>query len=489
MLPYKNLIVIQRQSKQPVYLQIVESFIELIQHGRLPAKNKLPSSRALSQLIGVHRNTVSAAYEELEAQEWVEIKPQRGVFVHAKMPVVTPKALDASMKQADVPNYALVAHLHIQPPQAKNGCLYELNDGIPDIRLAPLELLGRTYRSILKRAKHKQWLDYNDPLGVLGLRMALSKYLNATRGIASESDNIFISRGSMMGLYVVAQTLLSPNDIVVVGRLNYNTANMIFKKAGGVLKTISIDEAGIVVDELEQLCLTTKIRAVYVASHHHHPTTVTLSANRRVQLLALAQQYGFAIIEDDYDYDFHYQRNPTLPLASIDGLGNVIYIGSLSKVLAPAFRVGFVVAHPALIQELGLLRRIIDRQGDVPLEKSVAELFQEGIIQRHIRKSLRIYKKRRDALCALLKQHLPSEVAFQVPSGGMALWGEFAADINLDETIYKAAEQGLFVANGYTKEMPEVNATRLGFASSSVDELEQAVLILKQSLVFQNKKN
>lgn len=487
MLPYKNLISIHRNASTAIYLQIVEAFSKLIQEGKLGAGTKLPGSRALSKLLEVHRNTVSVAYEELAAQGWVEIVAQKGVFVHQKMPTIKGQELkEKDQRKSKKVGYRIDSVPFVEAASPVMQTYLKFDDGAPDVRLAPLKALGRAYRSIIQRPSFRRGLGYGETLGELSLRKELVKHLQGTRGITLDLDNLLISRGSIMGIYMVAKVLLKPRDLVVVGKLNYNTANMIFQKSGADLAYINVDEQGIVIEDLERLCQQKKIRAIYVASHHHHPTTVTLSADRRLKLLDLAERYHFAIIEDDYDYDFHYQRNPILPLASIDYWRHVIYIGSVSKVIAPAFRVGFVAAHPDLIEQMGVLRRIIDRQGDFPLEKAIAELFQTGEIQRHIRKSLRIYQQRRDRLDELLRTYLSDIVTYEKPNGGMAIWTVFDANIDLQTTAQKALKKGLFFYSGesYTANIPNLKATRLGFASMTVEELEEAVLILKNSIVL-----
>jgi GntR family transcriptional regulator/MocR family aminotransferase len=487
MLPYKNLIQIDRNNTTAIYLQIVEAFTKLIQQGKLAAGTKLPGSRALGTLLSVHRNTVTVAYEELAAQGWVEAAPKKGVFVHQKIPTIKGQELAGKDKQKSKKvGYAIRTTSFVKGAVLVPPTHLKFDDGAPDVRLAPLKALGRAYRSIIQRPSFRRGLGYGETLGGLGLRKELVKHLQATRGVTLGLDNLMISRGSIMGIYMVAKVLIKPKDLVVVGKLNYNTANMMFQEQGAELAYIDVDEQGLVIEQLESLCQKRKIRAIYVASHHHHPTTVTLSADRRLKLLDLAEQYHFAIIEDDYDYDFHYQRNPILPLASIDEWRHVIYIGSVSKVIAPAFRVGFVAAHPDLIREMGVLRRIIDRQGDFPLEKAIAELFQTGEVQRHIRKSLRIYHQRRDRLDELLQSYLGEVVRYEKPNGGMAIWTVFDGSVDLQATAQRALKKGLYFSSGesYTANIPTLKATRLGFASMTVDELEEAVLLLKKSIVL-----
>jgi len=210
-----------------------------------------------------------------------------------------------------------------------------------------------------------------------------------------------------------------------------------------------------------------------------------LRADRRLKLLRLAEEYGFIVFEDDYDYDFHYLSKPLLPLASADPAGTVLYCGSFTKAISPAFRVGYLVGPENVISHLAQLRRIIDRQGDLILENSFAELLQNGVIQRHLRKSLREYRERRDVFCELLKTQLGEYLDFQVPDGGMAVWSRFSKEINLELLSEKALKKELVFSNGKHHDSPgnSLNSTRLGFASSTVEELEKCVNILRNIIL------
>jgi GntR family transcriptional regulator/MocR family aminotransferase len=196
--------------------------------------------------------------------------------------------------------------------------------------------------------------------------------------------------------------------------------------------------------------------------------------------LQLAEKYGFIIFEDDYDYDFHYLSKPLLPLAGSDKSGLVLYCGSFTKTISPAFRVGYLAAPENVIRHLAQLRRIVDRQGDTLLENALAELLQQGIVQKHLRKSWRLYKARRDIFCDLLKSRLGEQVNFQIPDGGMAVWTKFDSGINLPLLAKKALQQNLYFSDGLIHQTDSTppSATRLGFASSTPEELEQAVDIL-----------
>ena len=178
-----------------------------------------------------------------------------------------------------------------------------------------------------------------------------------------------------MAINLAAKLLIEPGDHVIVGEPSYFGASITFKQNGGILNRVQVDEQGMDVDRVEKLCRTKKIRLVYVIPHHQHPTTVTMPPERRLKLLKLAEEYKFAIIEDDYDYDFHYASSPMLPMASLDEHGSVIYIGTLTKTFAPAVRVGFMVAPENFINFAAGLRRTMDWQGDPLMEVALLELY------------------------------------------------------------------------------------------------------------------
>jgi GntR family transcriptional regulator/MocR family aminotransferase len=203
---------------------------------------------------------------------------------------------------------------------------------------------------------------------------------------------------------------------------------------------------------------------------------------RRLKLLNLAKEYRFAIIEDDYDFDFHYENKPYLPLASIDHNQNVIYIGSISKTFAPALRIGFMTGSPAFVEAASSLRELIDRQGDTLLEEAFAMLFNNGEMERHFRKSLKIYKQRRNLFCQILKSDFKDTITFKIPEGGLAVWSDFDKKIDLVKMSEDALKKGLHIDNGnfYKNESFSSNALRMGFASLKENEIVEALGILKK---------
>jgi len=487
MVPFKTVITVDRSSPTAVFLQVAGQLKRLASEGVLPPGHKLPGTRQLADLLQLHRKTVVAAYEELFVEGWLEVRLGSGTYIANPLPHIQPRALGDDTTEAAAgyqhqPGYAFTNQPHLARPLLKTENGLRLDDGFPDIRLAPMSELARAYRSYFRWGDPQQHFGYGDPRGHLLLRQELSAYLNETRALRTTPDNILLTRGSIMGIHLVSTLLLRTGDTVVVGETNWAGANMNFQQAGAQIRTVPVDARGLDVDALADLCGRQPVRLVYVTPHHHYPTTVTLQADRRLRLLQLSQQYGFVVLEDDYDYEFHYLRRPILPLASADRHGMVVYVGSLSKSVAPAFRIGYLVAPTAVIDEMARLRRIIDRQGDAMLEFAVGQLFRNGDMQRHLKKALQTYSARRNHFCQLLESELADAVRFSQPEGGLAVWAQFDPAIDLPQLVRNAQRQGLHFSDGQPHNLigQQVNSTRLGFASSTELELEQSVTILRQ---------
>jgi GntR family transcriptional regulator/MocR family aminotransferase len=484
MLPYKSLIQIDRNASVTLHIQVCNIFIALITNGTLQPSDILPSSRILAELIGINRNTVKLAYEELISQGWAESIERKGVFVLSKLPIRSRSILPGANKNKSLQEAFIWTNNFKSAIPGKNlqKTILTIDDGFPDVRLAPVGQLMREYRSLSRKTYGKNFLKYGSSRGSEHLRVSICNYLSNTRGLAVPSENILITKGSQMGIYLAAQLLLDPSDNIAVGISNYFSADDTFRHAGANLLRIPVDWNGMDVDRLEEILQHKKIKAVYIIPHHHCPTTVTMSMERRLKLLNLAKEYRFAIVEDDYDFDFHYDNKPYLPLASIDHNKNVIYIGSISKTFAPALRIGFMVGPPAFVEAASSLRELIDRQGDTLLEEAFAVMFDNGEMERHFRKSLKIYKQRRNYFCHILKSDFTDEIEFRIPEGGLAVWSNFDKKIDLIKMSEDALKKGLNIDNGtfYKNESFSANALRMGFASLEENEMVKALGILKK---------
>jgi GntR family transcriptional regulator/MocR family aminotransferase len=301
--------------------------------------------------------------------------------------------------------------------------------------------------------------------------------LSATRGLVVESDHVLVTRGSQMALYLDARAVISPGDVVAVEDPGYRPAWEAFRLAGARLVPLPVDTQGVSTPALAALAERERVRAVYVTPHHQYPTTATLSPGRRLALLDLARVARLAIIEDDYDHEFHYEGRPILPLASADRAGSVIYVGTLSKVLAPGLRVGYLVAPTPLIESAAAVRSFVDLQGDHALEAAVADLIEDGLVQRHVRRARRAYHARRDALAAELAARLGDALTFAVPQGGMAIWARATDRVDVSAWERAAEARGLLFQSGgrFAFDGRPTPHLRLGFGLLDESELREAV--------------
>lgn len=479
MFPYEHVIYFDRASKIPVYRQVAISITNAIRNGILKAETRLPGSRELAKTLGIHRKTVIAAYEELDAQGWITVIPRKYVAVAAHIPSLKPQKWIAGDIPASYENdlnlpFRIVEE-HIADEDAGSVPEIIIDDGHPDVRLSPIADLLKTYRSLTSRKYAIKSAHTGTTQGTLSLREALVSYLSVTRGLNSSVENLLITHGAQMSIYLAAQLLLERSSRVIVGKPNYPVANKAFEEAGAEVIEVDVDDQGIDTDAIEIICGKEKINAVYVIPHHHYPTTVTLNVERRMKLLELSKRFSFAIIEDDYDYDYHYGSSPYLPLASAHHRGNVIYIGSFSKILDPSLRIGFMVAPKNFIAQCMALRSVIDVSGDGYMQNALATLMNGGELKSHIRKAKKIYHRRRSFLDNLLKEKLEKYVSYVLPTGGMAIW------IKLNPA-FSLAQLALNPRLRISKIDKERNAFRFGFASLDETELEQAVGLLETGL-------
>lgn len=458
----------------PVFRQIAAVVVDDIARGRLRSGERLPSSRALATQLGVNRNTVIAAYDELRAQGWIDSEPARGTFV---VPRGRPAPAFAASPGFDLPAAAGAALPGPRPPG-----LLKLLGGLPELRMLPCDELARAYRSVLRSAAAPRLLDYSDPRGDERLRAALADLLACTRGIAAPADAICVARGGQDAIYLAARALLAPGDVVAVEQLGYRPAWEALRLAGAQLTPVPVDGDGLDVDELDRLAARRPVRAVYLTPHHQYPTTVTLSAERRARLLAFARDRRMIILEDDYDFDFHYDGKPRLPLASRDPAGVVVHFGTLSKLLAPGLRLGYVVAAEPAIRRIAEYRARIDRQGDHVVERAVALLIENGELQRHTRRALRTYNKRRDLLCAALVRELP-QLELTVPSGGMSVWAR-APGVDVDGWVARGLAAGVAFQAGrrFTFDGAAIDHVRIGFGAVDAAEIAEAVRRLADTI-------
>ena len=473
-------MALARGNGEPLFRQISRSISDDIRRGRLRPGDALPGTRTLAKAVGVQRLTVVTAYDELSAEGWIVSHPARGAFVSPTLPDPRPRRFAAGAKdRTGVPEgvpFPLEPGPAIEPPlDVPAGALF-FAPSRPDVRLAPHDLIGRAYRRAIRHGR-EALLSYGPPQGHPRLREAVAAMLSATRGLAATAEDVCITRGSQMGIALLARALVRPGDVVAVEDLGHRSAFVTFRMQGAQVVPIPLDEEGMRIEPLERLARVGRLRAVHLTPHHQFPTTVALSAARRLRLLQLAYEARFAVIEEDYDHEFHYEGRPILPLASADNRGVVAYVGTFSKVLAPALRIGYVVAPRPLLESVIGHRLYTDVQGDRVLEYALAELIEEGEIQRHIRRVRREYKARRDVLTDALRRALGDALTFRVPAGGIGLWVRAADGIDIEVWARRAKRGGAVIATaaGFAVDGRARPYARLGFASLDREALVEGV--------------
>ncbi|WP_313096036.1 PLP-dependent aminotransferase family protein, partial [Empedobacter sp.] len=289
-IPYKSFIEIERNSDTPIYLQLANQLAKAIQLGYIPSGTKLLGTRQLSDILTLHRNTIVNSFQELEAQGWIEIVPNRGSYVLSQssqkfQKTIVPKQFSINL-YPDKTGFQFEQSILLDNPYENFNQRLYLTDGTIDHRLAELKLPAKLYSAILKRKTSISKVNQSKNEYFL---KNLANYLNLTRGLHISKENILVTRSSEISLFLIAEILLKQNDVVAVANLSYYKSNMIFQTQFAKIKQVKTDQFGIDTDDLRRLCEQFPIRIVYVTPHHHYPTTVTLSSQRRVELLQLSQ--------------------------------------------------------------------------------------------------------------------------------------------------------------------------------------------------------
>lgn len=470
--PWVQNLVIPTQGRGNLSHRIAQAIMEEIQRGRLAAGDALPGTRDLAHELGVNRKSVVVAYEELAAQGWVKSDMRRGTFV---LKSILEAVAGTSSPQASLPTPAPTPfgrHFNAPLPWALSDEEPSFDDGVPDQRLIPTNAIAQAYGTAARAASRQRLLGYGDPRGTDQLRQSIARMLNAKRGLAVSAENVCVTRGSQMALYVIAQTIVAPGDLVLFEELSYPPAVQAFRSAGASIGAVKLGRDGLDLDDLEAACRRRRVRAVYLTPGHQFPTTIVMRPSTRLRLRDLAAQFGFLVVEDDYDHEFHFEHQPMLPLASDDPGGHILYVGSFSKVLSPSLRVGYIAAKAEVIELLGNCIGTIDRQGDPITELAIVELIESGNLRRHIKRVHAIFNKRRIDFAGLVANYLGGIAAFEIPSGGLAFWVRLAEGLDLSAMPKRAYPgiAGLVTSLDCRVAGRPEPGVRLGFASLDQNE-------------------
>ena len=477
----------QKSKRRAKYLLIADALKQAIKQGQVVPNEALPSARTLATQLNVNRHTIMAAVAELVAQGWIEARERSGYRVMNKLPIQTSKAIANTTVEHQIFDWQF-RHKKITtlaPTKGASAYKHNFSGGQPDNRLFPFNEFKLYFSQLCQHPKFTN-LGYDNSVGETDLITQVSTYLRRVRSITDKE--IMICNGSQEGLYMVSKLLLQAGDKVAVEQFGYPPAWAAFKSSGAELVVIEQDNKGIIPAHLAAQLEQGNIKLIYLTPLHQYPTTVTLDASRRMQIYQLAAQYGVAIIEDDYDHEFHYDSQPIAPMAADDPLGLVIYISTFSKLMFGGARIGYVVANNALITELTAYKTLMNHKSNVLMQQAVAKWMQQGGFESHLRRMTRCYHKRRDFLVNLLRdyqqQGLP--ITFDCPAGGMALWVDMGVSIVglkqtlLTKDVYLQTEVEFNLITEQKKS--QYRFIRVGFASMNEVEITQGMKIIVQEL-------
>jgi DNA-binding transcriptional MocR family regulator len=438
--------------------QVAAELRTAIRSGRLAAGTRLPASRDLARDLGMSRGSVVEAYEQLVAEGFLVSRQGSGTRVADIQPAAP--ANDAVLESMAPPTVA-----------------YDLSVGTPDLSAFPRRQWLAAVRQVMKVAPHEA-LGYGDPGGVPELRAVLTAYLRRVRAADVCADRLVVVNGVAQGLSLVIGALTQAGPIPLgIEDPHSERTHTLLEAAGAVLLPIPVDDQGIDVEALRR----TAARAVLVTPAHQYPTGVVLSPRRRAELIAWAAEVDGLVLEDDYDAEFRYDRDPVGCLQALCPQ-RVVLLGSVSKSLAPGLRLGWVVAPPALGEAVRRARALSDLGSPVIDQYALAQLIASGAYDRHLRHLRRRYRARRDALTDALARWLPGAVVHGV-SAGIQLYVELPADCSQDAVIKAAADRGVAVEGVAPLRVARGGppALVLGFARLPEHRLAEAVRLLAEA--------
>lgn len=409
------------RSASPLYRQLADFLRGAIAAGRIGAGQKLPASRDLAAALGIGRNTVTRAYEELLDAGCVRAHVGQGTFA-APVPGAASPALPLDFAWSGLfsqtsRSLAIPAAL---AASARGGARFDFRPGQVERAHLPVSALQRAFRLAITR-RLRDVASQADPLGFPPLRAAIAASL-AGRGIACGPEDVLVVAGAQQALDLIGRVLLDPGDTVVLEQPGYFGAALAFGSRGANLVGVGVDEEGLRTGELARVLGARRVKLVFTTPAVQSPTGVTLAGSRRRELLALADAHQVPIVEDDYDAELRLAGPAQPALRALDPGGQVIYVGTFSKALLPGLRVGYVVAHRALLGRLAAARVAAGLQGNTLDEAAVAELIAGGALERHVRQVRKRQRERRDVLLAALARELPAGFHAPRPAGGTSVW-------------------------------------------------------------------
>ena len=478
----ERLFRIDHQSKSSLQQQLRQQIAAAILDGYITPESALPSSRKMAEQLRIGRNTVMLAYEHLVADGYLVARERSGYFVNPEVleGVVEKRQLapagDAASRQAPQWNRWLRFRpsqlASIRKPADWQSYKYCFIYGQLDQALFPLKNWRECWRDAVSVSAIRDWsvdrYDADDALLVEQIRTRLLP----RRGVWVEDDQILVTVGAQHALYLAMRLLLNSRRTLGVENPGYVDARSIAALNPAQLKPLEVDDQGLIPNEDVAGC-----DCVYVTPSHQSPTTVTMPMERREQLLALAREHDMLLVEDDYEAETSFSNQPAPALKSLDSSDRVIYVGSLSKTLAPGLRLGYLVGSAEFIREARGLRRLMLRHPAANNQRAVALFLARGYHDSLIRSLVTAYRQRAQAMAAALQTYLPNSST--APSfGGSSFWVRGPEGLDARELAQLAAAEGILIEPGdifYMQESPPLNCFRLGYSSIETEKIEPGI--------------
>lgn len=444
--------------------------------GRLRPGERLLSSREMAARLAVSRNTVATAYDRLISEGYLTSRVGAGTFVSRQpMPADVHRRAPATGLQPKR-SWSAENTLLMSTPA---GAAYDFSVGTPDAALFPLE----TWRRLVSRSLRPGALGtggYQSPAGNARLRASIARHIGMSRSVRASADDVIVAQGAQQAFDIIGRVLIEPGDVVAVEEPGYPPVRRLFESLGARLVPVPVDEEGLTVDAIPH-----QATLVYVTPSHQFPLGSIMSLKRRTELLEWAQRNDAAIIEDDYDCEYRYENRPLEPLQSLDASGRVIYVGTLSKTLLPALRLGFVVAPQSLRRALADAKALADWQGDYATQAAAAAFIDGGLLARHIRKTNREYAARRALVIETVNAHLSDLLALYPSAAGLHVCARLADQrIDAAQVAADAAELGVRVQSiaQFSTDSRPLSALALGFGAIAPENIADGLRLLGKAV-------
>ncbi|XEC94261.1 PLP-dependent aminotransferase family protein [Paenibacillus tarimensis] len=450
-------------SSEPLYMQIYSYIKQEIIAGRIPPSAKLPSIRELSDQLGVSRNPVEAAYQQLVMEGYAVSRSKSGIFAVEAEPGLE------SDEPPLVPVYS---------PQDKSDFAIDFGFDRMALDHFPYSTWRKLALSVLQPA-YKELYLYGDPQGESGLRKEIASYLRSSRGILCSPDQIIVTSGTQQSLLLISQMMKCEHNAIAVEEAIHSGVRMILSHQGFELLPIPLDEDGLSVHHLSH----SKAAAVYVTPSHQFPYGMIMPSYRRRKLLDWSRDTGGLIIEDDYDSEFRFAGKPLHSLFGLSPHGNVVYIGTFSKALAPALRLGFMVLPPKLLERYYTGFQEYDQTASRLQQKTMQLFMEEGYFDRHIRKMKLQYRKKQTFLLKEVSS-LGDHVAIRGTCSGLHIVLEVksgATEAELTKLAEQAGVRVYPVSIYHIAGEPAVPSVLLGFGGLEHDEIFRGIKLLKEA--------